>query len=51
MIGRCKLVRRGCMYDVYIDGKKYGSGQWGYITTAYYVYIEQGLHVEVIDEV
>ena len=48
---RCHLIRRGYMYDVYIDGKKYGSGQWGYVDTAYLFYRAEGFDVDIIDPV
>lgn len=47
---KCYLVKRGDMYDVYLYGKKVGSGQTGYISTAYYVYTQEGYDVEIIDE-
>ena len=47
---KCYLVRRGFMYDVYIHGKKLGSGQWGYVRTAYYIYKDEGYDVEIVDE-
>jgi hypothetical protein len=47
---KCYLVRRGEMYDVYIDSKKLGSGQWGYVSTAYVVYKQEGYDVEIVDE-
>lgn len=46
---RCHLIRRGYMYDIYLDGVKYGSGQWGYVYTAYQFYKMEGFDVEVID--
>jgi len=49
-IDKCYLVRRGDMYDVYLYGKKVGSGQMGYIYTAYHVYTQEGYDVEIIDE-
>lgn len=47
---KCYLVRRGEMYDVYLYGKKVGSGQWGYVGTAYVVYKQEGYDVEIVDE-
>lgn len=47
---KCYLVRRGNMYDVYINNKKVGSGQWGYKETAYVVYRQEGYEVEILDE-
>lgn len=47
---KCYLVRRGYMYDVYINSKRVGSGQWGYVSTAYYVYKDEGYSVEIVDE-
>ena len=49
-IDKCYLVRRGHMYDVYLYGKKVGSGQWGYKETAYAVYKQEGYDVEIVDE-
>ena len=46
----CRLVRRDDFYDVFLDGKKYGSGQWGYVYTAYQFYKMEGMDVEIIDE-
>lgn len=43
-------MRRGNMYDVYIDGVKYGSGQWSYVDTAYLVYKSEGFDVEILDD-
>ena len=50
MMDKCYLVRRGHMYDVFIYGKKVGSGQWGYINTAYMVYKQEGYDVEIVYE-
>ena len=50
LMDKCYLVRRDRMYDVYLDNKKIGSGQWGYVSTAYYVYKEEGYDVEIVDE-
>lgn len=47
---KCYLVRRGDMYDVILYGKKVGSGQWGYVSTAYTVYREEGYDVEIVYE-
>ena len=44
---KCYLVRRGHMYDVIIDNKKVGSGQWGYVETAYVFYKQEGYDVEI----
>ena len=49
-MNKCYLVRRGHMYDVYINKKKVGSGQWGYISTAYVVYRQEGFDMEIVDE-
>lgn len=38
------------MYDVYLSNKKVGSGQVGYINTAYVFYKQEGFDVVVIDE-
>jgi hypothetical protein len=38
------------MYDVYINNKKVGSGQWAYRGTAYIVYKLEGYEVEFLDE-
>ena len=45
---KCLLVTRDKMYDVFIDGKKLGSGQLGYISTAYYFYKCEGFDVEIV---
>ena len=47
---KCYLVTRGQMYDVFIDGKKVGSGSRGYISTAYYFYKSEGMDVEIVYE-
>jgi len=47
---KCYLIRRGNMYDVYINNKKVGSGQWWYKETAYIVYRQEGFDVEILDE-
>lgn len=47
---KCYLVTRGIMYDVIIDGKKVGSGQKGYMSTAYWFYSAEGFDVEIVYE-
>lgn len=49
MTSRCHLIRRGNSFDVYLDGKKYGSGLWGYVGTAMYFYRAEGYDVEIVD--
>ena len=44
-----RLVRRDDFYDVYLDGKKYGSGSWELIYTALYFYRAEGFDVKVIE--
>ncbi len=43
------LVRRDQSYDAYIDGKKIGSGPWGYVYTAYYFYRAEGMEVKIYE--
>lgn len=45
----CKLIRRDNFYDVFLDGKKYGSGSWGLVDTAAIFYRLEGFDVKVID--
>ena len=45
----CRLVRRDDSYDVFIDGKKCGSGSWGLVYTALYFYRLEGFNVKMID--
>ena len=47
---KCYLVTRDKMYDVIIDGKKVGSGQRGYINTAYWFYKTEGFDMEIVYE-
>ena len=49
MATRCYLIHRDNMYDVYINGKKYGSGSWGLVDTAFWFYKVEGFDVEIID--
>jgi hypothetical protein len=44
----CLLVKRGNMYDVYINNKLVGKGQAAYIHTAYVFYSQEGFDVEVV---
>lgn len=46
---KCKLVKRNGQFDVYLNGIKYGSGPWGYVTTAHYFYLKEGYQVEVVE--
>lgn len=46
---KCYLIHRDNVYDVYIDGKKYGSGSWSLVDTAFWVYKVEGFDVEIID--
>lgn len=46
---KCRLVRRDDFYDVFIDGKKYGSGSWELVYTALYFYRAEGFDVKVIE--
>ena len=50
MKNKCYLIRRGDMYDVFLDGKKYGSVSWGLVDTAHSFYKMEGFDVEVIHE-
>lgn len=50
MMDKCYIVRREHFYDVFIHGKKVGSGQWGYVDTAYIVYKQEGYDVEIVYE-
>lgn len=45
---KCYLLTRGRMYDVFINGKKVGSGQ--HINTAYWFYKMEGMDVEIVYE-
>ena len=45
---KCYLVTRDKMYDVFIDGKKLGSGPQGYMSTAHYFYKSEGFDVEIV---
>lgn len=47
-VTQCRLVRRDDSYDVFLDGKKYGSGSWGLVNTAFYFYTAEGFDVKVI---
>jgi hypothetical protein len=47
---KCYLVTRENMYDVFIDGKKVGSGPQGYMSTAFWFYRTEGFDVEVVYE-
>ena len=46
----CILVRRGDFYDVYLNGKKCGSGTWNYVDMAVYFYRLEGFSVKVSDK-
>jgi hypothetical protein len=46
----CLLVKRGYMFDIYINNKFVGKGQAAYMDTAYVFYIQQGFDVEVVYE-
>ena len=45
---RCLLVRRDEAFDVYLNGKKYGSGMWDAVYTAQFIYREAGYDVEIV---
>lgn len=47
---KCKLIKRGDFFDVYLNGKNYGYGWWAYIDTAYYIYKSEGYDVEIINK-
>lgn len=49
-MSKCVLVKRGYMYDIYINNQYVGKGQLPYIHTAYLFYAEQGMDVEIVDE-
>lgn len=46
---KCRLIRRDNFYDVFIDDKKYGSGSWGLVYTAFYFYRAEGFDVKVVE--
>jgi len=46
---QCRLVRRDDFYDIFLDGKKCGSGSWGLVYTALYFYRAEGFDVKVIE--
>ncbi len=46
---QCILVRRDNCYDVFLDGKKYGSGSWGLVDTAEIFYRLEGFDVKVVE--
>lgn len=48
IMDKCYLVTRDKMYDVFISGKKLGSGPQGYMSTAYYFYKSEGFDVEIV---
>jgi len=50
LMNTCLLVKRGNMYDVYINNKLVGKGQAAYIHTAYVFYSQEGFNVEVVYE-
>lgn len=45
---KCILIRRDDFYDVFLDGKKYGSGSWGLVDSAVIFYRLEGFDVRII---
>ena len=44
----CRLVRRDDFYDIFLDGKKCGSGTWAFVYTAFQFYNLEGFDVRII---
>lgn len=46
---QCRLIRRDDFFDVFLDGKKCGSGSWSLVYTAVQFYRLEGFDVKVIE--
>lgn len=46
---QCRLIRRDDFYDIFLDGKKCGSGSWSLVYTAVQFYRLEGFDVKVIE--